>query len=285
MGRFHWAAELFVHYQIQYAVAAAILGAGFVLLKSWRGVLVCVFLLISPAWRIGSLYRGGPAGDGEQQLRVVTYNVLGVNDGHAAVIDWLGQVDADVIYLCETNDGWLRSLSELHSRYPHRVEEGGLLNRGYCLLSRFPVEEVRQLQMDGPIVKVRLLTPGGHLTVVGTHPMPPTRRRLAALNRACLRAAIQQAVEAEDPVLLVGDLNASRWAHALRPLFEAGFRDTSEGFGYQATWMRHTGVLAIPIDHVFSRGLGVPVDRRVGPAMGSDHSPVIVDFPGWGGNS
>lgn len=281
IGRLHWAAELFVHYQAQYLVALMVLATAFIVVKSWRGLLVCVLLMLFPGWKIVSLYRGGPENDVAKAFRVVTFNVLGSNDRHHEVMDWLEELDADVVFLCEANDEWLVSLERLNLRYPHRVTQGGRGNSSYALLSKYQVEEARQLLAPGyqPLVKARFAMPQGSLTVIGAHPVPPMSPSYAKRNRAYLRMVVDQAREAEGPALVMGDLNASRWASGLQPLFTSGFEDTSQGFGYQATWMRRSGILAIPIDHVFSRGLPPPIDRWIGPSMGSDHSPVIVEVP------
>jgi endonuclease/exonuclease/phosphatase (EEP) superfamily protein YafD len=81
------------------------------------------------------------------------------------------------------------------------------------------------------------------------------------------------------PVLLLGDLNASPWSYPFRRLLEgSGLRDGSLGRGFQPTWPTGLWPLLIPLDHsLHSAGIGIQ-DRIVGPAVGSDHYPVIVDF-------
>ena len=39
------------------------------------------------------------------------------------------------------------------------------------------------------------------------------------------------------------------------------------------------GWMGIPIDHVLHRGFSSPVNMRLGPDIGSDHLPVVVDLP------
>ncbi len=101
LGRFHWLAELFVHFQAQYLVGLLILGSAFLLLRGYRGALVCFFLLILPAFKIGALYQGAPANGGVAGVRVVAFNVLGSNRRHSEVVDWLHETDADVVFLSE----------------------------------------------------------------------------------------------------------------------------------------------------------------------------------------
>ena len=81
------------------------------------------------------------------------------------------------------------------------------------------------------------------------------------------------------PVLLLGDLNATPWSHPFKRLLqETGLIDGSRGMGYQPTWPAGVLPLLIPIDHcLHSQELRV-VHKEVGPMVGSDHYPVIVDF-------
>ncbi|MBW1762831.1 MAG: hypothetical protein JRJ64_15305 [Deltaproteobacteria bacterium] len=71
----------------------------------------------------------------------------------------------------------------------------------------------------------------------------------------------------------------SPWNHHFRRLLKrTGLRDSSQGRGVQPTWPTHNPLLRIPIDHcLHSEGIHV-VQKKIGPAVGSDHYPVIVDF-------
>ena len=55
-------------------------------------------------------------------------------------------------------------------------------------------------------------------------------------------------------------------------------KDSRQGFGIQPTWPQSQPIMRIPIDHVFaSKGIAIH-ERSIGPAVGSDHFPVIVKF-------
>jgi endonuclease/exonuclease/phosphatase (EEP) superfamily protein YafD len=77
----------------------------------------------------------------------------------------------------------------------------------------------------------------------------------------------------------VGDLNTTPWGHAFRALvLDSGLRDSSRGFGFQWSWPASFWPLGIPIDHALvSDGVNV-LDRRMGPSIGSDHLPLVVDI-------
>lgn len=63
-----------------------------------------------------------------------------------------------------------------------------------------------------------------------------------------------------------------------RLLARSGLIDTLRGRGYQPTWPGHFVPLWIPLDHCLVSPDLTVLDRRVGPHVGSDHRPVIVDL-------
>lgn len=82
------------------------------------------------------------------------------------------------------------------------------------------------------------------------------------------------------PKIVVGDLNTSPLAASFRRFVaESGLVDAAQGFGWQATWPAALGQpLRIRLDHVLhSRDLGV-AHFAVGPRIGSDHLPIVVDL-------
>ena len=80
--------------------------------------------------------------------------------------------------------------------------------------------------------------------------------------------------------VVAGDLNATPWSHPFRRLLADGrLHNSQRGYGLELTFPAHaTPLLQVSIDHVlYSDGFRV-VDRRLGPALGSDHFPVVVDL-------
>jgi endonuclease/exonuclease/phosphatase (EEP) superfamily protein YafD len=81
----------------------------------------------------------------------------------------------------------------------------------------------------------------------------------------------------DNPVVLVGDFNATPWSASFRTLQRRGLlHDTLWGAGLQASWPEGWGPLSIPIDHVLHTADLGSVDRRTGPSFGSAHRPVLV---------
>lgn len=80
-------------------------------------------------------------------------------------------------------------------------------------------------------------------------------------------------------MLVVGDLNATRWAAAFRELLGVGgLRDSERGFGFQPSYPAGFWLAGVPIDHsLYSDGL-VPAARELGPSFGSRHRSLVVEY-------
>ncbi len=79
--------------------------------------------------------------------------------------------------------------------------------------------------------------------------------------------------------MVLGDFNTTPWNYYFQKfLKESGLRDSSQGFGPQPTWPNFSRLLSIPIDHCLHSAEIVIVGRQIGPDVGSDHYPVIVDY-------
>jgi endonuclease/exonuclease/phosphatase (EEP) superfamily protein YafD len=80
------------------------------------------------------------------------------------------------------------------------------------------------------------------------------------------------------PVLLAGDLNTTPWSPYFQTLEkESGLKNSMKGFGFQPSWAGNA-FLKIPLDHFLHSPEIVIHNRMIGPDVGSDHLPVIIDF-------
>ena len=279
LGSLHWFAELFAHFQVQYLGLLLVLGVAFVFLRQRAGWIACLVLALFPIARLGPLFFPVHHTEGDRGLRLISYNVLFKNENKQEVIEWLADSGADVIYLTECDRTWANALKILHSYYPYHSSDHTLGSLSYRVLSRHPIHDVTVHQVeDQPLVQAAVDTPAGRVVVFGAHPLPPMNGDFAGRNRSYLKMLNDRAQNVSTPAVILGDLNATRWASGVRGILDSGYKDTSQGFGYQPTWLKKSLIFAIPIDHVLTRDMPPVMDRWIGPAMGSDHSPVVVDF-------
>jgi len=79
--------------------------------------------------------------------------------------------------------------------------------------------------------------------------------------------------------MVAGDLNITPFSQIFfKFLQHAQLVDTGRGQGWQPTWFSRMPWFAIPIDHVLCSEKIQVFKRKTGPAMGSDHNPLIVEF-------
>ncbi len=122
-------------------------------------------------------------------------------------------------------------------------------------------------------------TAGGAITELGTHPLPPGSPERLRLRDEQLTALAGFVAGLRKPLILAGDLNVTPWSPRFeRLLRETGLTDTARGRGLQGTWPVGLPWMRIPIDHCLISESFRVVDRKVGPAVGSDHFPLLVDL-------
>ena len=218
------------------------------------------------------------AGGDSDTVRLIAFNVLGRNGRHRQTVDYLRREAADIVVLSEIAPAWGRSLEVLEDLYPYCVGCDDELWCGLVILSRHPLREGRAGILDQgptPVVDVQVRIGEAELRVVGTHLMRGLSRRGLEVKQA--QAAFLPSLLAGDggPTILVGDLNSATWSLLVREL-ERGAGLNAAG-GLTGTWPAFAPVpLRVPIDHVLA-GRGVEVlERRLGPALGSDHLPVVI---------
>lgn len=252
---------------------------------------------VHTGWR-----RALPRGDGPR-LRVVTLNAGGDGNLAAALPALLDVWKADVVALQECT-GALAARTRTVAGWAHHDEWG------LCLLSRFPIravagdsealarakrEEAEEAGGAGYVVRYTIDTPAGPADVVNLHLETP-RRGLRALERGDV-----EGMRRNGAVRSHQSANARRWASGGRaPLIVAGdFNATVESRIFRRDWgdladafsragvgvgaTRSEGWVHVRIDHVLLGG-GWRADRAVvGPDVGSDHRPLIVDLRRRGG--
>lgn len=272
-----------------------------------------VVLLIRPRFRLlaavgaGALLVVGPVmgwrtgwrqlvGAGGGELRIVTFNMMGqANPLAGEVAGRLLELDPDLVVVQECT---------LPIRQDQAAIPGWVARRdgGLCLISRFPIRDAVEMETvetrnqggTGYAMWYRLEGPGGGLNLVNLHLETPGKglERLRYLGEdepmarnILLRDAGSartsrwvRSQAAGEPLLIAGDFNLtvesaiyqSHWAWCANAFSRVG-----RGFGYTRLLKRFSA----RIDQVLScGGRWEVVGARVGPDLGSDHLPLIVDL-------
>lgn len=273
--------ELLSHFRAQYALGFLLLAALLAALKKWPLVVGALVLcgahaaLVLPVYSSGTTAKAAGA-----RLRIVYLNVHTGNLEHDRVLAFVQEQSADVVLLVEVDDTWMSSLEPLREMYPTRIAQPRFDNFGIALFSKLAVEGNIET-LGGPDAPPTIVArhPASSLTLIGTHPVPPIDAAFASRRNRQLDALAARAVGLEGPVVLVGDLNMTPWSPHFTSLLERSrLRDSRVGFGVHSSWPAPLpSFLRIPIDHCLVSPSVAVTSRHIGPSLGSDHLPLVVE--------
>jgi endonuclease/exonuclease/phosphatase (EEP) superfamily protein YafD len=215
-------------------------------------------------------------------IRIMTFNV-GQSRDIAAFDAYVSSVAPDVVMLQEARG--TRLTKTILADYPYHVVRPGLI-----IASRFPPaagDETDVLQSRAFLRFPVVMRAGGLDQVVTLYDFHPTSPRMAdgEARRRRDYAALSAALAKEDPgrpLIIAGDFNAVPAEEIVIDLAAVGGLTVFDG-GTLATptrFAREFGLPAwvgVPIDHVAARGPFRLISRTVGPDLGSDHLPVVVE--------
>jgi endonuclease/exonuclease/phosphatase (EEP) superfamily protein YafD len=286
-GRWVWWLDVLANFRAQYVVALFVLGI-LLMVGRWRRIGLGVLLvgavnlvLVLPLF-VGSPGVPEPAAP---SLRVMSFNLLSTNESFSEVLDYIENIDPDIVFLHESSRPWEVAAESADTGYQVIRPQSGELIFGTLVMVRG--EEVEAVSYGFATTQPRAVAvtfiPTGWpqpVRILSTHPLAPTDEERAGLRDAQIRFAAEWAIEQEGAFAVVGDLNATPWSWPFRRLVgSTGLRNSQIGFGLQASFPVDSNILVrVPIDHLLhSEALGVR-DRRLGPAMGSDHFPLVVDL-------
>lgn len=287
-GGWWWAFDLLSNFRPQYAVVGTLLGVVLVVGK-WRktGAAVAVVGLVNAAL-VGMLWMPPPGSQApaSEGFTVMTFNVRAANEARAGVFDYIGRTRPDVVFLHETTVLWEEAAEAAELGYEiYTVGQPGLI---FSTMVLAPVgaefESYGFASAEPRAVEARFDSPAGPVAVLGTHPLSPITSERAALRDAQMEWAADWAASQTVPAVVAGDLNATQWSHSWRRFVRtSGFLDSTRGFGLQPSFpVDGNPLVRVQIDHVLHSPDLVTVNRELGPRLGSDHAPVIVELAAAG---
>jgi len=276
-----WPFELFSHFRLQYAVVALLLAlalAGLrrpgwastaVLLAAWHGVPMAQRAVAAPPVVVCD---GRP-------LEVVTANLYYASRDRHPFTTWLDRHPADLVVVQEVTPAWAKSL-EAVAGYPHRSLVARNDAYGIGVLSRWPLESLRSLDLAGdghPSLAGDAIVDGQRVHFLAVHARWPVLPSLArSRDRALHRIAVLVRAQS-GPTVVLGDLNLSPDSPAFGRLLSDGrLHDALAGSLWQPTWQAGFWPLALRIDHVLVSDSVCVEEGAVGEPINSDHRPVTA---------
>jgi len=279
-GRWSWFLDVAANFRVQYAAGLAVM-AFFLLLARWTrtGSIVLVGALVNAAVVV-PLYLGGPPDDApaEGTLRILSFNLFANNENFGEVINYIRQEDADIVFLHEASRPWEVAIEAAEFEYEVTRSRSEELIFGTLVLSR-PGDPVTSYGFTTGGARAVEVIHGG-VAVLGIHPLAPTTSERSALRNAQIDFAGEWSREQRGPNVVTGDFNATPWSYPFRRLLaDTDLVSSQKGFGISATFPADGNfLLRVPIDHLLHTPDLVVVDRRLGPRLGSDHFPLVVDL-------
>lgn len=287
LGRWVWWLDVLANFRAQYVVGLAVFGL-VTLMSRWRrtGYVILAVGLINLVIVL-PLYVGAPAEAAveAQTIRVMSFNLLSTNESYSDVIEYIGTVDPDLVLLHEASRPWEVAMESSGLDYQIIRPRSDDLIFGTLILVRG--EDVEAISYGFAAASPRAVSlsyvpPGWstELGVLGIHPLAPTDEERAKLRNAQLDFAAEWGSRQDGAYLVVGDFNATPWSYPFRNLLAtADLANSQVGFGLQPSFSANSNLLLrVPIDHlVHSPSLEV-TNRQLGPELGSDHFPLIVDL-------
>lgn len=285
LGRTFWIFDLAAALRVQYALGFLILVVLFAAVRRRWPLAVSVLGLLANLALIVPLYFGGPGEiDADAPvLRVMFLNTQIRGADVNELIEDLSSGEPDLVFLSAATDAWADVLEaapipyDLAFRRPPGVDvELLVLARKGVTVETF----IEDFGAGGRDTAVQAVSFGDTpVQVLAMHPVSPVTPKRVEAHSEQLAAIASWARAQDDPVVVLGDLNATPWSAGFRRLLEEGeLANSQKGFGIQASWPAFLGPLGIPIDHaLYSDGL-ITVERFLGSGYGSEHRSLHVTF-------
>jgi endonuclease/exonuclease/phosphatase (EEP) superfamily protein YafD len=284
LSPFDFLFELMSHFRVQYLLVQFV--SGVILLlgaeRAWmKRALILLLLNLVPIAPYYFPQRDAAVTD---KLKIIQLNLLYNNQSVDKVFKLVKDVDPDFIALEEYTYQWDKKLQGLRGKFPYCLSVPTDHPFGIALYSKrkFLKQNV-EYYGDGflkiPTLNTEFLLGKEKVSLLVTHPVPPSGVEGAHFRNLQLEEIAKHRQTYDKNLIIAGDLNTSQWSSYFQDLVHTtGLSDTQLGFGVQASWPSMQLIIQTPIDHVLVSENFVVLDRRLGPDVGSDHLPVIVEL-------
>lgn len=283
-GKNHWLIDLINHFRLHVFLGFLVISVILITLKRTRWaslsllMAICVFVVSHHHKESSSI----PQELIEQQdhISVMAFNVWKDNEELDQLIHYIKDHNPDVVGLTEVTPTLDQKLQKLRDLYPYahsKPEEGRF---GLALLSKFPFKTQEQswpTRFHEPVIIVEMedLKRKAPIHIFLFHPRPPINETFSKSRDRDIQTLSHWIQEkGEDPLIILGDFNATPWSSALHTLINTHNLQGAGSLLRAGTWPSFMGFLGIPIDHILSKNWLHNSDSHVGPDLGSDHLPI-----------
>lgn len=284
LGRLAWPFDLVTHFRVQYAALFVLFACVLLLLRRfWIAVAAAVGFGVSVVplfpYIASEPLPAAVATTREQTFRLVAFNVWFRNPDMARVAQYIENSRADAVVLLELTPPQAEMLVPLLPTYPHYHIDPSRM--GAAVFTKWPVLSAQSVPLSqGGAVAAQMMLDwrGTPVSLIGVHLNWPMGPRNSAFRNQELDSLVALSKAQRGPLLVAGDFNLTPWSEYFSDALEqSGLHDAALGFGLARSWPAHFAPLGIRIDHCLLSRHWQAKTTAIGPALGSDHLPLVVD--------
>lgn len=217
---------------------------------------------------------------GKEELTVLQFNLLTVNDAHDETILHIKSLNPDLISFQEVSLAWADELENgLSDQYPfYKVVKTYDESQGIAIFSKHPIVEDEILSWYGTInIAGKIQVGTEDINFLALHTRSPTSKFKWQLRNAHINAAEEFVRSKAGEFLVLGDFNTVPWDRKLlRFKSTAELKDSRRKLTPTfPTWNPY--LAQIPIDYIFY-SKGIQCDSLDAVAITSDHKAIIGKF-------
>ncbi len=215
-------------------------------------------------------------------FNILVSNVFQDNRNYDRLLALVEERKPDIVFLLETDDGWLQGVKKLRNDFPYYIEVPQGNTYGLLFYSRLPIskQQVNYLiDKEIPSLIAEVEFDKHRVKVFGLHPSPPTpQENTYSTDRdAEILMVGKMAKKEKGPCLVIGDLNDVAWSYTTELFLKtSSLLDPRRGRGLYSTFHARYPFLRWPLDHFFVSSHFGLVNMKVEKNIGSDHFPISI---------
>jgi len=235
----------------------------------------------------------------------MTFNTLYLSSHYQDLVNYVDQVQPDIIAMQEANPILASRLKREASAWPYSEYTFVRINGRIALFSKFPIQSIDAdeewlgchcaqalINWQGKTIRIIVVHIRAPTYVPSVTAGLPSVKGFDASAQAHSFAALRsQIASSREPLIILGDFNTTEREAGYRSLYAAGLKDAHQeaGWGFGMTFPAPYGrypwlpISLIRIDHVFFNDDWRATQSWTVPLMESDHQALLADLRWAGG--
>lgn len=291
LGSLHPVCETLAHFKFQFLLLLAFASILQIVFRR-RGMLLLSLACLTPVivqvapWYLAPktpvlMEPAAQAARKQAGFKILFANVLFSNHQSQSLANLIRQQAPELVVLQEANMDLVQVMKEFEAVLPYHFRARNL-PYGLAVWSKYPISQPRfelLADQDLPSLRGQFQIGGKVLNMFTTHLTSPVREPVRVRDRQ-LQVLANYLNQHPEIDLVLGDFNISMWSPAYAQFEKAtGLNNCRKGFGVLSSWPSKLPEWArIPIDQCFSRQAYQIKKIQLGPNIGSDHMPLIIEM-------